>query len=132
MLPGAGPSGVHQDLTFRPKFSELCGGLATPGDAAADAEFASTARQVDMRGANRDAESCSNGLLRRGNPTDCAAVDAAASPLDLLDDVHRLGLRRTGHRAAREHRAHDGYQSGVGSWFGGDLRRELPDPRGAL
>ncbi len=59
---------------------------------------------VDDRGPDRDRE----GRVAAGShDADRSAVDTARRALQRGDEAHRAGLRRAGHRAAREERAED-------------------------
>src|SRR5262245_60289841 len=64
----AGPLSTGQNLALLAKLGELGGSLAAPGNAAADAVFASAAGQIDMGRANGHAEASPDGFCRWGNP----------------------------------------------------------------
>ncbi len=99
-------------LTRSSAYSARGGGA--PGDAAAGA--------VDGGAGGSGRSRRSGSRRRRPGPSargatyaDRAAVHAAWAGLDVLDELHRPGLRRAGHRSAGEERAEEVGQPDVGA-----------------
>ncbi|OIQ77427.1 hypothetical protein GALL_408760 [mine drainage metagenome] len=100
-----------------------------PDDAAADAADSLVPLGVDDHGADGNVEHrVATGLEQ----TDRTAIHAARRSLELRDPFHRLGLRRSGDRTAREERSEDLEQPAAGFDRGLHRRRHLPDGRQAL
>ena len=131
-VPPASPSpqleDAQQPLGLPLRLGPLVGDVGLHGDAAAGAERPGAAAVGHQR-ADDDAEV---GRAVAADPAERTGVRAPRGRLDLLDDLHRPQLGRSGHRAGREQRAQRAHGADVVAEPAAHRRDELVHRRVGL